>query len=377
MPKTKNSMNFIDLFSGAGGLSCGLELAGHKCLLGVDMDKYAIETFKANHHSAEAFCGSIKELSKEKIKQLTNHQKIDAVVGGPPCQGFSTVGLGDPKDQRNFLFKEFIRVVKITNPTYVVIENVTGLVAKKNEVTLKAIFKIFHQMGYTLDVKVLSAEEFGVPEKRRRTIIIGSNAHNDIYFPEKSQKILTVGDALKKLSSADGKIFNHDEKQAQIKSELDLERIKHIPEGKGIRYEIDEKNYFKLKKLKLGVDWKNIRENRFRQTKYQRVDRKKPSPTIMTHRSNYYHPVKHRYLTQREAAAIQSFPNDFIFKGTLSAQWKQIGNAVPPMLGKAIGEALSKMESVKKLKIKKSVLNEKKAVELAMSARKKAFIYKT
>ena len=121
MPKIKNCLNFIDLFSGAGGLSCGLELAGHKCLLGVDMDKYAIETFKANHRSAEAFCGSIKELNKEKIESLTKSQKIDAVVGGPPCQGFSTVGLGDPKDQRNFLFKEFIMIVKITNPTYIII----------------------------------------------------------------------------------------------------------------------------------------------------------------------------------------------------------------------------------------------------------------
>jgi DNA (cytosine-5)-methyltransferase 1 len=376
MSKSKNCLNFIDLFSGAGGLSCGLELAGHKCLLGVDMDKYAIETFKANHHHAETFCGSIKDLTKEKIKQLTHHQKIDAVVGGPPCQGFSTVGLGNPKDQRNFLFKEFIRVVKITNPTYVVIENVTGLVAKKNEVTLKAIFKIFQQMGYSLDVKVLSAEEFGVPEKRRRTIIIGSNTHTDILFPEKSKKILTVGDALKNLATKDGTIFNHDEQSAKIKSDLDFERIKCIPEGKGIRYEQDEKNYLKAKKLKLGVDWSNIRENRFRQTKYQRLDRKKPAPTIMTHRSNYYHPVKHRYLTQREAAAIQSFPNDFIFKGTLSAQWRQIGNAVPPLLGKAIGEALTNMEVLKKIKKKKNIVSNKKASDLVVNARKKAFIYK-
>ena len=111
MSKPKSTLNFIDLFSGAGGLSCGLELAGMKCVLGVDMDKNAIETFKANHHFAETFCGSIVDLSAAKIKSLTHNQEIHAVVGGPPCQGFSTVGLGNPNDTRNSLFKEFIRVV--------------------------------------------------------------------------------------------------------------------------------------------------------------------------------------------------------------------------------------------------------------------------
>lgn len=376
MITNKKSLHFIDLFSGAGGLSCGLELAGHKCLLGVDMDKNAIETFKHNHKFAETFCGSIKELSAEQIVSLTKGKKIDAVVGGPPCQGFSTVGIGNPNDQRNFLFKEFIRVVKLTHPTFVVIENVTGLVAKKNESTLKAIFKIFSSMGYHLDVKVLSAENFGVPERRRRTIIIGSNSHHEIQFPKMIDKIKTVGDALSNIKSKNGNIYNHDIISAQIKSPIDLERIKKIPEGKGIRYEHDEKLYFKTSKLKLGVDWKTIRENRFRQTKYHRLDRSKPGPTIMTHRHNYFHPVEPRYLTPREAAAIQSFPNNFIFFGPLSAQWKQIGNAVPPLLGKAIGLALSSMQQQKNKSTVKNKKSAKKTKDLVMNARKKAFVYK-
>lgn len=377
MTKSKPTLNFIDLFSGAGGLSCGLELAGMKCVLGIDMDKSAIETFKANHHSANTYCGSITDVTTKMLKELTGNQEIHAVVGGPPCQGFSTVGLGNPNDQRNLLFKEFIRVVKITEPTFVVIENVTGLLAKKNEKTIKAIFSIFQKMGYTLDVQVMSSENYGVPEKRRRTIILGSKINQHITFPAVfSTPHVTVGEAFKNMRSPDGKYYNHDIKAAQIKSSLDSARIACIPEGKGVRYEADEKNYFKQKKLKLNVDWKNLRENRFRQTKYQRLDRKKPSPTIMTHRHNYFHPTENRYLTQREAASLQSFPNDFVFHGTLSAQWRQIGNAVPPLLGKAIGHAIMDMYKERNLAKTQEMKKAKATNDLVDLVRKKAFIYK-
>lgn len=368
-------LNFIDVFSGAGGLSCGLEMAGMRCLLGIDMDKNAIETFKANHHYANAYCGSVIDLSEKKLKELLGGQTVHAVVGGPPCQGFSTVGLGNPNDIRNKLFKEFVRLVKITNPYYVIIENVTGLLAKKNEKTLSAIFSLFHKMGYTLDVQVMSAELYGVPERRRRTIIIGSRINQKIVFPKQHTKIMTVGEALKNIKAPDGKVYNHDIPGASIKKPLELERIKCIPEGKGVRYEKDEKEYFKSKKLKLGVDWKTLRENRFRQTKYQRLDRKKPSPTIMTHRHNYFHPFENRYLTQREAAALQSFPNDFKFHGPLSAQWRQIGNAVPPMLGFALGKAVLAMYADKTQSKAKTKLKPK-SDELVTSIRKRAFLYK-
>jgi DNA (cytosine-5)-methyltransferase 1 len=373
MTKNKSTLNFIDVFSGAVGLSCGLELAGMKCLLGIDMDKNAIDTFKANHHFANTYCGSVTDLSEKKLKQLINDETVHAVVGGPPCQGFSTVGIGDPNDLRNSLFKEFIRLVKITNPYFVIIENVTGLIAKKNEKTLKDIFKLFAKMGYTLDVQVMSSELYGVPERRRRTIILGSRINKEIIFPTPdSENILTVGTALKNLKAPNGKIYNHDVDLAAIKSKLDLARIAMIPEGCGIRYEADEKNYLP-KKLQLGVDWKNMRENRFRQTKYQRLDRKRPSPTIMTHRHNYFHPTENRYLTQREAAAIQSFPNEFQFSGPLSAQWRQIGNAVPPKLGLAIGKAIMAMHSKKTSSTK--IIEIKKTEEIMTSIRKRAFVY--
>lgn len=352
------SFTFIDLFSGCGGLSHGLEMAGHKCLLGVDANKEAIASFAANHHDANVYLGDIKKLSEKKLIELLNGEKIDMVVGGPPCQGFSTVGRGEVGDIRNQLFKEFVRIVRITQPKVILFENVTGLVAKKNEKILRQIFLHFEKLGYNMDARVLSAEEFGVPEKRRRTIIMGVK-DGECLFPvathgtRATQKIRTVAEAFKNLKSSSGKIYNHDIKMAQLKKLEDRERLKFIPAGRGIRYENDEKEFLP-KKLWYGVNWKTLREKRFRQTRLQRLPLKEPSPTILTARTSYYHPVEPRYLTPREAAACQSFPNDFIFHGSQTAQFRQIGNAVPPLLARALGE------SVKSIIFKKGVVKKKK-----------------
>lgn len=384
MPTNKKiRLNFIDVFAGAGGFSCGMEMAGHRCLLGVDFNQHAMNTFERNHKHANVFCGDIHQLKKKQLLEYLDGENIDVVVGGPPCQGFSTVGTGNPSDDRNSLFLQFVRIVRLTSPSFVVMENVTGLLAKKNEQTLKAVFNKFESMGYNMGVQVLSAEQHGVPEKRRRTIIIGSKVNSKVVFPKPSHNTIvgrsfippvTVGDALSKLKTRSGKILNHDIDTAQVSNKLDLARLKRIPEGKGIRYEKDEKAYL-TPKLKLGINWQTIREGRFRQTKFQRLDRKIPSPTIMTHRHSYYHPVEHRYLTQREAAALQSFPNNFEFTGPVSAQWRQIGNAVPPLLGKAIGKALTAM--VKEAAKEKSVTKKKKTtVQTIKTIREKAFVYR-
>ena len=167
---SSKKLKFIDLFAGAGGFSCGLEQAGFECLLGIDFNKHAMDTFALNHKKAIALHAPIQELSNKKISRLLGDEKVNLVVGGPPCQGFSTVGKGNPEDERNTLFREFCRVVRFLKPEFIVMENVTGLLAKKNEETLISILNTFKRMGYTMDARVLESQHYGVPERRKRTI---------------------------------------------------------------------------------------------------------------------------------------------------------------------------------------------------------------
>jgi DNA (cytosine-5)-methyltransferase 1 len=325
-----------------------------------------VETFKLNHKNAIGICADIQKLETSEIRKLIKNQKVDLICGGPPCQGFSTVGLGKADDKRNHLFLDFVRFVRDFKPSYIMIENVTGLLAKKNEDTLKSIYKEFQQLGYYLDIRVLTASHFGTPEVRRRVIILGNRIGCQNFYPEKEysnfgQKIKglkpvrTVEWAFNNLLTYRGNTYNHDIEAAQIKKDIDKKRIRHIPEGKNIRYERDEKEFLP-KNLWFDHDWNSISENRFREAKYQRLDRKKPSPTILTSRNVYFHPTEDRYLTVREAAALQSFPANFKFIGSLASQWTQVGNAVPPMMAKKIGEAILKSEANKNVKYQNPTL---------------------
>jgi DNA (cytosine-5)-methyltransferase 1 len=355
-------LNFIDLFSGAGGLSCGLELAGLNCLIGIDFLKPAIETFNLNHKNSIGICGDIQKIKTADIKKQLKGETVHLICGGPPCQGFSTIGKGDANDSRNHLFLDFVRFVKDFNPNYVLIENVTGLLANKNRNTLESIFKEFKKLGYELDIRVLSSNHYGVPEVRRRVIILGNNQKCKNYYPDKEfanhnevnlkfKPCRTVGWAFDNKLEFYNKKHNHDVEGASIKSNIESARIQCIPEGKSIRYERDELAYLIEDDLKLGVNWKEMSEKRFREAKYARLDRSKPSPTIVTNRKMYYHPTENRYLTAREAAALQSFPPKYKFAGPLSKQWTQIGNAVPPLMAEAIGKSIIKTHQNKRKKV--------------------------
>jgi DNA (cytosine-5)-methyltransferase 1 len=350
---------FIDLFSGAGGMSCGLEMAGLKCLLGIDHDRNAFETFKHNHPHADVILGDISKISTPKIRESIRNQKIDIVCGGPPCQGFSTIGQNNQKDLRNFLFLEFVRIVKDLTPDYIILENVTGILSRKNENTFNNIFNCFAEIGYSIDVRVLSAHHFGVASKRRRAIIIGnkfglSNIYPEQLFKDSCETIndlplsRTVGWAFKNLIYFNDKIYNHDLEKAKISNQLEEKRLNYIPEGKSIRYEKDQLAYLP-KELWFDVNWQDLHEQRFREAKLNRLDRNSCANTINTSKTTYYHPVENRYLTAREAAAIQSFPSNYIFYGTVAQQWKQIGNAVPPLLAKAIGLAIIESDKCRDL----------------------------
>lgn len=360
------SLKFIDLFSGCGGFSTGLEMAGHKCLLGVDFNADAIKSFAHNHYESQTYCGDIRDLTAAELKKLLGKNKVDMVVGGPPCQGFSTVGKGMVEDERNQLFLEFVRIVRELKPKVIMLENVTGMLASKNRKTLMSIFEQFESLGFNMDARVMAAEEYGVPSRRRRTIIMGVRGGKCLWpefshGPRGKAEFTSVKEAWSNLKSLDGSVFNHDISRAKPANELDLKRLACIPEGAGIRYEKDQKNYLP-KKLWFDVDFESMREKRFRQTRLQRLSRSKPAPTILTSRTMYYHPTQDRYLTVREAAACQSFPNEFEFLGSQTSQFRQIGNAVPPFMAMALGKAVSQISLVsrtKKTKFKHSEFTQK------------------
>ena len=213
---TSNEYYFVDLFSGAGGLSCGLSMAGWKCAFAVDVNQEAIDTFNANHKNVETYADDVSKLRGTVLKKMLNGKKISLVCGGPPCQGMSTAGEGIPDDPRNFLFLQFVRIVKSIKPDFVLMENVTGLLGKKNEKILKGVLKEFKKLGYVMHVKVLSSENYGVPQKRRRTIFIGNKNKYETSFPkvthgihDKLKPIVTVGDVFTNLCYRKNKISSH------------------------------------------------------------------------------------------------------------------------------------------------------------------------
>ncbi len=383
--KNKNleQLNFVDLFCGAGGLSSGLEMAGLNCVLGVDFFDASIRTFAKNHRNAKTFSGPVSTLTEKRLSKLVDGKKIHLLAGGPPCQGFSTIGEGNPDDEKNSLFLEYCRVLKILKPDYILFENVTGILARKNEKTLNKILQKFKALGYDVDIKILESQHYGVPQRRKRTILFGTNTGKDIIFPTKqfdteiNGKYIpakNVGDALKNLKTSSGNIYNHDKNVTKFKDEINTERLKCIPEGQGIRYKKDE-DKFLPKKLKLDINWETIREGRLRELRYYRLDRKKPSPTINTHCHYYYHPKENRRFTCRELASFQSFPSDFIFEGNNSEQKTQIGNAVPPLMGKALGDAVLEVHDQNNDSgVRTGKLKHTKRIQ---EIRKKAFVYKS
>ena len=335
--------NVLDLFCGAGGLSYGFKLAGYNIFGGIDFDKSAIETHRRNFDSKYDICGNIENISDEEIREKF-YGKIDVIIGGPPCQGFSSANRNEPEkdDPRNKLFFEFIRFVEILQPKAFVIENVKEILTKDNGYAKDRIVKITSELGYKVNYKILLSSDYGVPQNRRRAIFVGIREDNGAVFNfntmTKSDTLVTVYDAIGDLyyskgqfsnafldyvRDTNGVIYNHEK---PVHSEIVVNRIAHVPQG-GNWKDIPENL------------WKNKRNNRH-SSAYRRLDFSKPSITIDTGHMNYFHPIENRTPTVRESARLQSFPDSFIFYGNRGEQLKQVGNAVPPLLGKAIAVAI-------------------------------------
>ncbi len=341
--------NVLDLFCGAGGLSLGFQLAGYKIIGGVDFQPDAIKTHEKNFKNSTSICGDIKDISDEKVKELFG-KKVDVIVGGPPCQGFSAGNRQQiENDPRNKLFFEFIRFVKILQPKAIVIENVRQILTKDNGFAKNKIFEILEEQGYNVDVRVLTASDYGVPQNRNRAVFIGIKKEIgkiDYNSIKKNTKKVTVKEAIgelydlensevnvltkkpttqfqKYVRSKDNIVYNHEKKYPNKDVQ---ERMKHVPQGGNWRDVPPEL-------------WKVQRNNRH-SSAYKRLNENEPSITIDTGHMNYFHPIYNRVPTVRESARLQSFPDDFVFVGTPTSQLRQVGNAVPPLMAKAVANLI-------------------------------------
>lgn len=349
----------IDIFSGAGGLSLGAEMAGLKISAAVEINKSAAQTFMRNHKGAEVYQGDIQEINPKSL--VKNNEPVFVIMGGPPCQGFSmsNTRTRNMENLNNFLFLEFVRFVQEIRPAWFVLENVWGLTNINEGKTQTMIEDCFRAIdGYNnISSSILWASDYGVPQKRNRFFLVGNRLGIDFVFPKKHTSIVTVADAIADLPSLqNGEMLEEadytqsldeaskyaqqmrkgSEKARQNfvskNNDLVIERYKHIGQGQNWRAIPDYlmQNYADKGRCHSGI--------------YKRLRADQPSVVISNYRkSMLIHPYEDRGISVREAARLQSFPDTFIFEGTLMHIQQQIGNAVPPLLAKAVFKQIIKL----------------------------------
>jgi len=372
----KNALKMIDLFCGAGGLSLGFTQEGFITSLANDIQDCCVDTYAHNHPETPRdyiVLGDINDVVNN-LDELLAGRKVDVVVGGPPCQGFSMANrqrlIDDP---RNHLYKSYVEVVKKVNPKFFVMENVKGMQSVAEQVK-----EDFRNIGYTVECYILNAKDFGVPQNRERLIYIGNcigidneSIFKEIFSLSKSISEHTLGDALFGLrelqvsrvrnSTEDGSVECGYKIEKNLITEIN-EYITYINQGRTIktvanhkaRYNNDRdiEIYGRMEPGDRSDDPKiadimpYARRNDIFKDKYFKLENDKLCKTITAHMkfdcNMYIHPNQARGLTPREAARVQSFPDDYFFRGAYTKTYMQIGNSVPPLLGRAIAHVIKK-----------------------------------
>lgn len=326
----------LDLFCGAGGLSCGFERNNFEVVKAIDFAPHAINTYNHNRKDKVAEVKDVKEIDKAYIDSLG---QIDGIIGGPPCQGFSTAGDRIIDDERNVLYREYFKILEMVNPKFFLIENVVGILTFAKGAIVADINKRANDLGYDVFMQVLNTQDYGIPQIRRRVIFIGIKqelVHGKFEFPEPNGITVTIEEAIGDLPSLD-----KCEDNTKYNHKPQTEYQKYIRNGcTELNNHMQSAHTEEVKKaialVPEGGDMRDIPEEQRGGRNYhallRKMDRSKPSLCIDTGHRTYFHYEELRVPSVREAARLQSFKDDYVFLGPKQEQYKQVGNAVPPIL---------------------------------------------
>ena len=344
-------MNAIDLFAGCGGLSKGFMDAGFNIVVGVDNDQAALNTFALNHNGAKALKADLsKQETFDEIKRIAGEREIDVIIAGPPCQGFSLTGPRNFDDPRNKLYLAVLEMVKQYQPKGFIIENVPGMSTMYDGQVKEEVLKRFREMGYNVECQILCAADYGVPQLRKRLVYMGVRV--DIGTPKFPEKVLTSDNYISCREAIDDLPSRVEELGEDLDQYSSAPRTEYQRKMRGNctvlhnHVATAHKQFVKdtIALVPEGGNWKDlpvgVGENRKFHEAWTRYDGNKPSRTIDTGHRNHFHYQYNRVPTIRENARLQSFPDDFVFTGTKTQQNRQVGNAVPPLLGYYLGKAL-------------------------------------
>jgi DNA (cytosine-5)-methyltransferase 1 len=382
----------LDLFCGAGGLSAGFETAGYRVIGGIDNNETAVKTFENNIAGSKGLVRDLKKTDFSDIGEFVGASGVDVVVGGPSCQGFSTSGGisrssgRDEKDPRNKLFINYLEIVDLLRPTWILFENVPGLLLYDNGRVALEIAHAFTEIGYTVIPMILLAADFGVPQLRRRLVFVGNRTGSDIAFPAPTHGNAELWKNYA-LPFAHLSRIGHGGNAGALAHETFDGACSDLPElaeggsidgapywsnpaseyqtairigSTSVRQHVADMlpplDRLAAQTLKQGQNWRDIPSHalpdRFKRirpydatTCLRRLSADQPAYTITTKFNEattgaFIHPSQPRTLSLREAARIQSFPDRFVFEGTMSQIRHQIGNAVPPLLAQCLAEAI-------------------------------------
>jgi DNA (cytosine-5)-methyltransferase 1 len=346
-------MNAIDLFAGCGGLSKGFMDAGFDIILGVDNNEPALKTFAYNHKNAKTLNGDLSKAETfDDIRTLTDNKSIDLIIAGPPCQGFSLTGTRNFDDERNKLYLAVFKAVKTFLPKAFVIENVNGMATLYHGQVKDEIIRRFEKLGYNVTSEVVCAADYGVPQARRRLIFVGIKPESGKFvFPNpvvNPEHYVTCREAIDDLPAlVDG--LGSESSPYAGPARTDYQKLMRgnctvLHNHVATRHTDYVKSVISL--VPEGGNYRDLPEGVGTSRKFHeawtRYDGNKPSRTIDTGHRNHFHYCYNRVPTIRENARLQSFPDDFVFLGTKTQQNRQVGNAVPPLLGYYLGLQIKK-----------------------------------